>query len=106
MIPKPITPTELRNNLYGVVREVASGGHPYLVTPAEGESVVMCSREEYNALIAERQLLRDLRTAEADVAAGRTHAPADVRKFLAAQRGGRSTRPGKQKGAGATHRSG
>lgn len=82
MIPKSITPTELRKNLYGVVHEVASLGHRYLVIPSEGESVVICSRDEYNALVAERELLRDLREAEADVAAGRTHTPAEVRRFI------------------------
>jgi prevent-host-death family protein len=82
MIPKSITPTELRNNLYGVVREVGSKGQRYLITPNEGESVVLCSRHEYNALVAERELLRDLREAEADVAAGRTHTPAEVRRFI------------------------
>jgi prevent-host-death family protein len=86
MIPKSITPTDLRANLYAVVREVASKGQRYLVTPNEGESVVICSREEYNALVAERALLRDLREAEADVAAGRTHSIADVRGFIARQR--------------------
>jgi prevent-host-death family protein len=82
MIPKSITPTDLRANLYAVVREVASKGQRYLVTPSEGESVVICSREEYNALVEERALLRDLREAEADVAAGRTHTIAEVRGFM------------------------
>ena len=86
MIPKSITPTDLRANLYAVVREVASKGQRYLVTPNEGDSVVICSREEYNALVAERELLRDLREAEADVAAGRTHSIADVRGFVSKQR--------------------
>ena len=82
MIPKSITPTELRKRLYGVVHDVASKGYRYLVVPNEGESVVICSRDEYNALVAERELLRDLREAEADVAAGRTHTPAEVRRFI------------------------
>src|SRR5688572_22367876 len=86
MIPKSITPTDLRANLYAVVREVASKGQRYLVTPSEGESVVLCSREEYNALVAERALLRDLREAEADVAAGRIHTTAEVRGFISRQR--------------------
>jgi prevent-host-death family protein len=85
MIPKSITPTDLRANLYAVVREVASKGQRYLVTPSEGESVVICSREEYNALVEERALLRDLREAEADVAAGRTHTIAAVRGFMSKQ---------------------
>lgn len=86
MIPKSITPTDLRANLYAVVREVASKGQRYLVTPSEGESVVICSREEYNALVAERALLRELRDAEADVTAGRTHTGAQVRRFLSKER--------------------
>lgn len=82
MIPKPISPTELRQNLYNVVREVSRGQNQYLVTPSEEDGVVMMSRADYNALVAERDLLRDVRQAEADVAAGRTHSPADVRAFL------------------------
>lgn len=81
MIPKTITPTELRSNLYAVVREVASEGQRYLVTPGEGESVVICSRDEYNALVAERELLRDLRAAEADVAEGRVYTSREIREF-------------------------
>jgi PHD/YefM family antitoxin component YafN of YafNO toxin-antitoxin module len=86
MIPKTISPTELRNNLYGVVRDVASHGGRYLITPSEGDSVVLCAREEYNALVVERQLLRDLREAEADVVAGRLHTTAAVRTMLAHKR--------------------
>jgi PHD/YefM family antitoxin component YafN of YafNO toxin-antitoxin module len=85
MIPKTLSPTELRNNLYGVVREVASQGCRYLITPSEGDSVVLCARAEYNALVAERQLLRDLREAEADVVAGRIQTTAAVRTVLARQ---------------------
>ena len=81
-IPKTITPTELRRNIYGVVHEVAQRGDRYLVVPDNGDSVVICSREEYNALIAERQLLRDLREAEADIAAGRTYTTSEVRSFV------------------------
>lgn len=96
MIPKTITPTELRKNLYGIVREVTSKGRRYLITPNEGDSAVLCSREEYNALVAERELLRDLREAEADVAAGRTLTIAEVRKGLANNRvqQGKSRRAG------------
>ena len=83
MIPKPITPTDLRQNLYAVVREVASGKSLYLVTPGEGNAVVMLSRDEYNAMLTERELLRDLREAEGDVAAGRTFTPTQVRAALA-----------------------
>ena len=83
MLPKPISPTELRQNLYSVVREVAREGTQYLITPSEDEGVVMLSREAYNAIIAERDLLRDLRQAEADLAEGRTYSLAEVRASLA-----------------------
>src|SRR3954468_24271418 len=83
MITKTITPTELRQNLYGIVRQVASKGHRYLITPDNGEAVVMCSRDDYNALVAERQLLRDLRESEADIAQGRTFTTEQVRRSIA-----------------------
>lgn len=82
MIPKTISPTDLRKNLYAVVKDVATSGAQYLVTQSEGESVLICSRDEYNAIVEERQLLRDLRDAEADVKAGRMHTTAEVRAFL------------------------
>ena len=86
MIPKSISPTDLRKELYAVVHEVASKGQRYLVTPSEGESVVLCSRAEYNALVAERELLRDLREAEADLAAGRTYSTEEVRDSVLKRR--------------------
>jgi prevent-host-death family protein len=86
MIPKPISPTELRQNLYNVVREVARGKNQYLVTSADDDGVVMLSRAEYNAIVAERNLLRELREGEGDVAAGRTYTPTEVRAFLTKRR--------------------
>lgn len=91
MIPKTITPTELRQNLYGIVHEVASKGNRYLITPSEGDAVVLCSRDDFNALVAERQLLRDIRDGEADLAAGRTLTSAEVRASLS--RRGKTKQP-------------
>lgn len=82
MLPKTISPTDLRKDLYSVVHEVASKGERYLITPTQGDSVVLCSRTEYNALVAERELLRDLREAEADLAAGRTMSTSEVRALI------------------------
>ena len=96
MLPKTITPTELRKNLYGIVHEVTSKGHRYLITPSEGDSVVLCSRDDYNDLVAERDLLRDLREAEADVGAGRTLTVAEVRKSIT----GRNTTKGRKRRSG------
>lgn len=83
MIPKTISPTDLRKDIYSVVHEVAVKGELYLITPSEGESVVLCSRAEYNSLVAERELLRDLREAEADIASGRTMSASEVRVLIA-----------------------
>lgn len=83
MIPKTISPTELRQNLYEIVREIGSKGHRYLVTPNEGEAVVMCSREDFNGLLADIELLRDICNAEADIRAGRTLSSAEVRASIA-----------------------
>lgn len=82
MIPKTISPTDLRKNLYAVVKDVAAGNAQYLVTPSEGESVVICSREDYEKILAERDLLRDLRAAEADIKAGRVYSHEQVVKEL------------------------
>ncbi len=82
MIPKTISPTDLRKNLYAVVKDVGAGKAQYLVTPSEGESVVICSRGEYERIVEERELLRDLRAAEADIKAGRVYTTAQVRAEL------------------------
>jgi PHD/YefM family antitoxin component YafN of YafNO toxin-antitoxin module len=82
MLPKPIGPTELRQNLYNIVREVSQGERQYLVTPSEGDAVLMLSCNAYNALVAERDLLSDLRKAEADIAAGRTYSSREVRALI------------------------
>lgn len=85
-IPQTITPTELRKNIYAVVHAVALKGERYLVVPNEGDSVVICSRKEYNALISERQLLRDLRDGERDIKAGRTYSTSEVRRAVSTRR--------------------
>jgi PHD/YefM family antitoxin component YafN of YafNO toxin-antitoxin module len=95
LIPKTISPTELRQNLYEIVREIGSKGHRYLVTPNEGEAVVMCSREDFNGLLAKIELLRDIRCSEADIKAGRTYSTAEVRESIERKKRqhGKSKRP-------------
>jgi PHD/YefM family antitoxin component YafN of YafNO toxin-antitoxin module len=86
VIPKPISPTELRQNLDSVLREVARGQNQYLVTSMDDDEVMMLSRAQYNAIVAERDLLRELREGEGDVAAGRTYTPTEVRALLTKRR--------------------
>jgi prevent-host-death family protein len=95
MIPKTISPTDLRKNLYAVVKDVAAGKARYLVTPSEGESVVICSRAEYTKILEERELLRDLRAAEADIKAGRVVSHEDVVKEFAELFAKKSRKPAK-----------
>lgn len=82
MIPKTISPTDLRKQLYAVVKDVGAGKAQYLVTPSEGESVVICSRGDYEKILEERDLLRSLRAGEADIQAGRVVSHEDVVKEL------------------------
>ena len=43
-------------------------------------------RADYSASVGKRQLLRDLRDAEADLASGRTHTTTEVREFVMKQK--------------------
>jgi len=43
-------------------------------------------RADYSASVGKRQLLRDLRDAEADLASGRTHTTTQVREFVMKQK--------------------
>jgi len=43
-------------------------------------------RADYSASVGKRQLLRDLRDAEADLGSGRTHTTTQVREFVMKQK--------------------
>ena len=55
-IPKVTKQTDLRDNLYKTLEEVATGGSPHLVPTKNGE-VIILSRKEYDKILLEKELL-------------------------------------------------
>ena len=49
-IPKITKQTDLRDNLYKTLEEIATGGKPHLVPTKNGEVIIM-SRQEYDAIL-------------------------------------------------------
>lgn len=58
-MPKVQSATELRSHLYETLDEVARG-EPQIITHKRGESVILISQEKFNALIDEREVLREI----------------------------------------------
>ncbi len=56
--PKVTKQTDLRNNLYKTLEEVAGGGSSYLV-PTKNGDVVIISRQEYDEILLEKELLQE-----------------------------------------------
>ena len=73
-IPKIKSATEFRNSLYETLNEVAQGD-PQLITHKRGEAVVLISQEKFNAMIDEKDVLREIAagTAELDNGLGIPH---------------------------------
>lgn len=57
-VPKIIKQTVLRDNLYKTLEEIATGGPTHLVPTKSGE-VLIISRQEYEALTLEKELLKE-----------------------------------------------
>lgn len=57
-IPKITKQTDLRDNLYKTLEEIATGGKPHLVPTKNGE-VVILSRQDYDAILLEKDLLQE-----------------------------------------------
>lgn len=68
-MPKVQSATELRSHLYETLDEVARG-EPQIITHKRGESVIIISQEKFNALIAEREVLREISTGAAELNRG------------------------------------
>jgi PHD/YefM family antitoxin component YafN of YafNO toxin-antitoxin module len=60
-IPKITKQTDLRDNLYKTLEEIATGGKPHLVPTKNGE-VVILSRQDYDAILLEKELLQEFQT--------------------------------------------
>ena len=70
-IPKIKSATVFRNDLYETLKDVARGT-PCLVTQKSGDSVVLLSQTEYNRMLEEQDLLRNIAAGVSDLEAGRS----------------------------------
>ena len=59
-IPKVTKQTDLRENLYKTLEEIATGGKPHLVPTKNGE-VIILSRKEYDEILFEKDLLQEFK---------------------------------------------
>lgn len=59
--PKITKQTDLRENLYKTLEDIAKGGKPHLVPTKQGE-VIIISRQEYDSILEEKELLSEFRS--------------------------------------------
>jgi PHD/YefM family antitoxin component YafN of YafNO toxin-antitoxin module len=57
-IPKITKQTELRDNLYKTLEDVATGGAPHLIPTKHGD-VIIISRQAYDAILLEKDFLQE-----------------------------------------------
>jgi len=74
--------TEFRANAAQVIEQVRATGAPVILTQHGRSAVVLLDVEAYEAMVEELELLRDVRTAEAEIAAGKGRSHAAVAKAL------------------------
>lgn len=68
-IPKVRSATELRNKLYETLDEVAHGD-PQIITHKRGDAVVIISQEKFNALVEEKEVLKEIAAGVSELDAG------------------------------------
>lgn len=74
--------TEFRANAAQVIEQVRATGAPVILTQHGRSAAVLLDVEAYEAMVEELELLRDVRTAEAEIAAGKGRSHAAVAKAL------------------------
>lgn len=77
--------TEFRANAAQFIEQVRKTGEPVILTQHGKSAAVLLDVDAYEALIDEIELLRDVRTAEEQVAAGKGLSHAAVAKKLRAR---------------------
>ena len=77
--------TEFRANAAQVIEQVRETGAPVILTQHGRGAAVLLDVEAYEAMVDELELLRDVRSAEAQVAAGKGRSHAAVAKSLRAR---------------------
>lgn len=77
--------TEFRANSAQVIRQVRETGAPVFLTQNGRGAAVLLDVESYEAMIEELELLRDVRTSEAQLATGKGRSHSAVAKSLKAR---------------------
>ena len=77
--------TEFRANAAQFIEQIQETGQPMILTQHGRSTAVLLDVDSYEAMIDELALLRDVRVAEAQVAAGKTRSHAAVAKTLRAR---------------------
>jgi prevent-host-death family protein len=77
--------TEFRANAAQVIEQVRETGAPVILTQHGRGAAVLLDVQAYEAMVDELELLRDVRTAEAQVAAGKGRGHTAVAKSLRAR---------------------
>ena len=77
--------TEFRANAAQFIEQVQSTGEPVILTQHGRSAAVLLDVESYEGMLDELALLRDVRTAEKQVAAGKVLTHAAVAKKLRAR---------------------
>jgi prevent-host-death family protein len=84
-IPKVKSATELRSTLYKTLSEVAHGD-PQVITHKRGDACVLISAEKFNALVEEKDALKEISAGIAELDAGLGIPHEDVVNALKARR--------------------
>jgi len=77
--------TEFRANAAQFIEQVQATGQPVVLTQHGRSAAVLLDVASYEAMVDELALLRDIRTAEEQVASGHTRSHASVAKTLRAR---------------------
>lgn len=77
--------TEFRANAAQFIEQIQTTGQPMILTQHGRSAAVLLDVDSYEAMIDELALLRDVRLAETQVAAGKTRSHAAVAKALRAR---------------------
>lgn len=68
--PKIKSATSFRTDLYDTLKEVSEGS-PQIITHKQGDPVLLVSKEEYDKLIDEKEALKKMAIAMAELEAGK-----------------------------------
>ena len=68
--PKIKSATKFRTDLFDTLREVAEG-KTHLITHNQGQPVVLISQEQYDAILDEKEVLREIAIGTAQIDAGK-----------------------------------